>query len=1329
MSKSRPDLALLVAELIFVVWALARPAMAEETPFDPGGGTSDLRSAGNVTGLEQTTWSDPDWVLATSDLILQANLCIASPPCCTTCWYDRVNSEPCYWDTLLWKFSDELESACAFPMGSLGEGTFDGLYVRGGVAFRLFNPTTFAPFGPAMTGPRFASIDCWASGACDGFEPGTILVHGGPGALSSYAITLGGSTRAVDLRVDSNNDGFVDAGPPPADCAGSAADDCLENEAGLARGLLLPVNNNDSDYDGVADHLEAGTGGTAYESDLRDFYVRVGFPDSGGFVRLSVDTTEEASRFRLYTPHLNRILGCPDLDENEEPVGSPITVVKVPMQYFALSAPPCEFSSFYLEGVDPGVARITATVVDEFGQEHGKDTVKINVYRISAHLSEDVNCAGGTVVVSADQPQFPYVTAIDFVDEYGNEVRAGDGSEVEYAVVSGSPSLSVLSTTTCNGFTSTLVTSPTTAGSVFQLSARVTRLDVGGTSVPVVGGLEHVSPQIEVVAGPPALVDVVFDGGVTSYPASGANKIAATVTSADAAGNPTPDGTGVVVDLVGDGSIDAEVTEFEITGGSARVGTVASLTPGTQELTVIVGEQEIVQTIDEVPIDVVLTPAVDTLPIRSGLFVDVFAEVVGADGSAVADGTEIVWVSNLGSLSTDGVMNVGPVAVGTVVDGQSFVRLSTVATNAVGEVISGLERAGTAWVIAAIGQSNAFVSIEFTEPPARNTPLRIHLEHQLLAGDAVTDGTIGIEEITDQSRYEMMIDVANALGADAATCPSCDLDGDGTITLVDLIQARNAPDPPLSLVEYYAGTPATITGGPFDVVEVSVSDPGLVTILGVDALGQVTLDDSGVATITLQSTGALVGGPVLVDVTVRRVGGGRGSRGDDDDDEDEVKLVLLEKEPLGWFKGFWYNFGAGLIGEGQGAVAFASDAAVSFGLLGDIRDIGIQTCKLWPGGDDPDKLVLLFATVGIVTTAAGPLDVTLTGLKRIAKKLSRLAPGTGGAKVLRRVIQELVQRVKDLDSFWALYGEWKVFFKVLLKNDNFIRLIAHYGDEAMSVAKRVLARLGASWAGHFVKVAADFSIAASKKAFRALDAVDEATLKVLKGWSPGRQQRLVAGLAGARGVKLAAGSNRWVGEIDDGILKALLDKDKIEAIEAVQRQFPELGEGFDVMMEQLGKVARNGTGNTNAFADKLNGTVRDYLQMPDHMLPNLKGHLNELKQSASVVDDPAVHLLETGRRVRTAGGRIREVDAIGELATGQKVLYEFKHGTSFANPGKRQREKLLSQIKAYVEMAKPGSVFPGAKVVVHLEGGAWKQSFKQALMALGDSGVVVEVLP
>ncbi len=151
-----------------------------------------------LCGLIETSLSDPDWVLATSDWILRDDLCVASEPCESSGWYENVLS-PCYNGVRYFKLAPGSGSGWAFTMASLGTGTFDGLFIRDGAVAELISPGS-PQLNYALVGPVFVSVTAWQGLACDGFAANTLLVPGGAGALTNYSISIGGppTIHAVD---------------------------------------------------------------------------------------------------------------------------------------------------------------------------------------------------------------------------------------------------------------------------------------------------------------------------------------------------------------------------------------------------------------------------------------------------------------------------------------------------------------------------------------------------------------------------------------------------------------------------------------------------------------------------------------------------------------------------------------------------------------------------------------------------------------------------------------------------------------------------------------------------------------------------------------------------------------------------------------------------------------------------------------------------------------------------------------------------------------------------------------------------------------------------
>ncbi len=1285
---------------------------------------------------------------ATSDHILRESLCLASSGegicaetaswCgCSTCWYDRVYPEPCYADsTKIWTISE-----FAAVDGDVGAGTYDGLYVFPGFAMHIYRGLDGGQVEDrgVFTGPEYFSCQWWSNcppegyKACDGFEPGTVLFEGGAGCLELFSFLIGPAGAleiehgvALDLRLDSNNNGLIDME--------GDSDERVENEAGLNRGLLLPVNNNDTDENGRADHLDVMVNGVGDRVDLREARLLIAAYRSTGDIVLDVESPEQAACIRVYDEHWNYLFGAAPLYDDGTPVGPHKTRATIPLANLAHA---CDTTSFYLEGVQRGVVRLRASFDDTQGSSFVGDTAKIVVYRVDALYRDEegeYEQPNPMTVASPDDWPFPFVTDISFVDEAGNEVPAEDGSRIKWAVAEGAATLSKASGTTINGFAGTLVTVPSTAGSTFRLSTRATTIRIDGDEFAP-PPLEHRTPDITVLTGAPAHAHMQINEGVNAFPASQANELNLTISATDAHGNAVQDGTELLVDVDGGSTVDEYASDDVFVGGTAHVRLRSGFAPGPNALAADIGPLALEESIEEVPIDISLNPSAAVVTSGADNHVDITATVLGADGSAVADGTEIVWLTSLGSVAVGGV-RAGPVAVGTVNNGQASVRLYTACTDGTGQVLDGTDLPGTARIIAAIGYSQSRTQVEFESPApgARaGQPLRLEAEHRALAGDATSDGTVFLEDLSALLRFERMMDIGNALGADAAACPHCDLDEDGVITLVDLVRARGCADPSPAQAPYWAQTAVTIHGDPEALVQISVSQPSLVLVSGVDALGRVTLNAQGQATITVQSLGvASANGElehVKVTATVINPAAGRPPN-----EEGDILLILAPKDQHGRL----YNLMAGSVwGGGEGASAFAGDTIVSFFLVGDIRDCAVETLKLWPGGEDPSKLVFTVSAIGIITSVAPPADAAIAVLKRvlkIANRIKALMPKSRLVKHLGKVVTEISRHMDDgVGAFLAKYDEWKTFFKVFIRNSDFVQFAARMTEDQIRTARRVLARFGESWAGHLVKAATNVGQIGAKRAASIIDAVDEATVKVLKGWPAAKQEKLVLGLAGTRGRQNAV-TGQWDGAVEERILIDLLQADKIKAIEDTLIRFQDdLGfTGFDTVTEMLGKVSRKGTENTQVLAQRIGARAERIVNVPDPgVLNQLKGDLNELKRLAQLADDPNVKHLRYNVNPLAPG--VQDLDGVAVMADDSIHVYEFKSGKTWTTVSSGQKEKLLKQIERRVDMcADPEHALHGAIIHVQLTRRQWNARVKQEIEQLAEGRnvtIIVETVP
>lgn len=1135
------------------------------------------------------------------------------------------------------------------------------------------------------------------------------------------------------LRIDANNDGLVDLSGNPEACDDPNADDCIENEPGLNKGLLLAVNNNDSDGDGVEDDYDVIINGANDEQDLREVYVRAPQGATDGTVRLTVEPASAAGRFRLFGPSGLFVLGASALDAEGEPTGPNVTEVEIPVSALA------DWAGFKIEGVDRGVVRIKATWIAAGGEEtSSNDTVKIVVFRVLTGLADEPEDPGVPGTLSADDASVEYTALVDFLDESGNIVLAQNGTVVQWQVVSGSAVLSETSSTTSGGIAGTTVTANTFAGSSFQLSARLSEVKIAGSTVNLTSPLQY-TPEVITVPGEPWTVTVQPDTQL-SYPASEVNWLRFSVTAVDQFANPVPDGTPMAVDFTGGARLDLGYTSPFFSGGTAQVGVIAGVgTEPEQQLKVFVGQQEAEQVISQVPLIITLFPSETRIPICWDEYIDIGATVESADGSTVEDGTVIVWLTSLGSLSADGLSRTGPMAVTTVVGEQTAIRLFTMPTDMQGLSLPELERAGFPWVIASSGLSHAKDQIEFfdpnLEPPegpesSGGTPVQLALDQLVLAGDATEDGT---EVIDDLSDFETLVNVRNHLGLWASASPESDLDGDGQITLVDLIQASQLPPPPPVTAPYYAQTQATVTGDPGDVVQITASSYDGLELIGLAPDSTLTLDAAGQGNFLVRSLGTLGDSVEFVVLSTRRLGGGEATASTSPcpDKPSDKPLVLVPKVQ----HSFWYNLLAGAVwGGGDGAEAFVADTAVSIFAVGDIRDIIVETLKIAPGGEDPSGLTVAMAGVGLGTTFFPPGDASVAVIKNVLKKVNKLVPNSGLTKLVKKIVVEAFTALKQggHGAFLQVFDSSKAFFSAIIKNDDFVRLCARFDETVLDSTRRLLTEFGESFAGRLTYAATKTSMTAAKKAIRVIDSLDEATLALIKAKPQAAQDAIVRGLAECQGRRVAG---RWIGQVDDDVLKTFLSPEYLDIITD-----PDVvGMEIEEFVTMVGAVARNeagsqGTKHMNEFVTRFRDWTELYRQNPvEGNLWDVKAKVNELREAYGIVTHaPDLKLTSLGRNPKLSN--VEDLDGVAErVSDGKKVLFEFKRGQNAAHPKTKGKRKFIRQIKNRIELVKlrvPINDFTGAEIHVWLNDSVadWSPSLKQELIELGNASGVTLVL-
>jgi hypothetical protein len=131
-----------------------------------------------------------------------------------------------------------------------------------------------------------------------------------------------------------------------------------------------------------------------------------------------------------------------------------------------------------------------------------------------------------------------------------------------------------------------------------------------------------------------------------------------------------------------------------------------------------------------------------------------------------------------------------------------------------------------------------------------------------------------------------------------------------------------------------------------------------------------------------------------------------------------VAVVDREFFAKAWDFGAKMAWGA-VTGEGDTAAAAAGDLSLSLipvvGVVTDVRDMGKELLKLWPGGEGPNWWFFGFAAAGIVAEFT-PTDWVLDVGKAVLK---RLRPGGAMLMGFIRVIKEFsVARLEEFEDFF-----------------------------------------------------------------------------------------------------------------------------------------------------------------------------------------------------------------------------------------------------------------------------------------------------------------------
>jgi len=516
-------------------------------------------------------------------------------------------------------------------------------------------------------------------------------------------------------------------------------------------------------------------------------------------------------------------------------------------------------------------------------------------------------------------------------------------------------------TTTTDGDASNTLHTSTRAGDGYTVTSTVVAMAVdGGPLTPVPASF---SASDSVVVQPGSATNISFLPGGDTFPvgpggsgdiplarllADGTSQTQVEIIARDAGGNRVADGTPVAWDLAGSGRIinSDSTTKNGVASATVQAGIYAE----TMSVSARVDGAEVSANIQDVPVNIQLGITGHALDLGSNETQTVTATVTDANGNPVADNTPITWYTQKGTIVGQGVV-VGGTATATL------------------KAIGGSQNAGNGLIKAFVGSNAGSATFLFV-----HSGLGVDADQQAIAGDTTTDGSVAIDQAV----------------------------GD-----------------PISY-DYVTGTTCRITNGqPNAVMDISIGgDPtlsGLLTLTGDDGIPKtsttVTLDANGRGTFRVQSTGNLptkqevqddgttktIVQGVIVPINVTTdpgwLLGWLGIQGQ----TTTVGIALEPARVIAGTKDFVSKLGWGaLAGNGNSAEEIAGDLAFSMipvvGVLSDVRDMGKELAKLWPGGEDVNWLTFGFSVAGVVGEFFGPGDLFFDVGKQLAKVVTKTSP-------------------------------------------------------------------------------------------------------------------------------------------------------------------------------------------------------------------------------------------------------------------------------------------------------------------------------------------------
>lgn len=335
-------------------------------------------------------------------------------------------------------------------------------------------------------------------------------------------------------------------------------------------------------------------------------------------------------------------------------------------------------------------------------------------------------------VVNADTPSLLLTTHV---------AGAADGTLIGWEITSGEGVLSRAETATVDGFAKTTLTTSTTAGDAYQVTARVKKLVLPPLTPEAASlefdfetlGLAATDPQlrrttadITVVPGFATAITVTrkTPGGdsVTALPADGSTTLIIEATVRDAFGQPVAENTPVSWYLAGLGTL-APIDDFTDADGKARATLTAGDVVGSQKVTIEADTFEVVETIPNTIVTGSLTSAASSLDVVNNGTATLTVSVPGAK-----NGTPVRWLASMGEILNEAT---------SIQNGQATATLRASGT-----------RTGIAQITASVAGAIYATQIEFTS----SGPISIEVDNPVIVGDASSAGSLSVPRLDGTSQ-------------------------------------------------------------------------------------------------------------------------------------------------------------------------------------------------------------------------------------------------------------------------------------------------------------------------------------------------------------------------------------------------------------------------------------------------------------------------------------------------------------------------------------------------------------------------------------------------